>query len=152
MRSLVCGLLLAVAGISTALADPRTFHAGITRITVQDTVPFDVLIAYPTDAAEVSIEEGSFRFSASRDAPVAAGARFPVVLFSHGGGRRPGTPLGHGDLLLHLARQGFIVVAPFHPGNQNGLSSIGRDTFTRRSILCWRIRAFPTAPIPTGSA
>jgi predicted dienelactone hydrolase len=51
---------------------------------------------------------------ASRDAPVAAGARFPVILFSHGGGG-PGTPLVHGDLLLHLARQGFIVIAPFHP-------------------------------------
>ncbi len=115
MRLLICSLLLAVAGISTALADPRSFHAGITRITVQDATPFDALIAYPTEAAEVSIEEGPFRFSASRDAPVAAGARFPVVLFSHGGGRRPGTPLGHGDLLLHLARQGFIVIAPFHP-------------------------------------
>ena len=54
-------------------------------------------------------------FSASRDAPVAAGARFPVVLFSHGGSG-PGTPLVHGDLLLHLAREGFIVIAPFHPG------------------------------------
>jgi predicted dienelactone hydrolase len=118
VRSLVCGLLLAVAGISTASADPRPFHAGITRITVQDTVPFDVLIAYPTEAAEVSIEEGLFRFSASRDAPVAAGGRFPVVMFSHGGGRPPGTPLGHGNLLLHLARQGFIVVAPFHPATE----------------------------------
>ena len=118
MRSLVCSLLLAVAGISTALADPRSFHAGVTRITVQDTTPFDALIAYPTEAAEVSVEEGSFRLSASRDAPVAAGARFPVVLFSHGGGRGPGTPLVHRDLLLHLARQGFIVIAPFHPGNR----------------------------------
>ena len=118
MRSLVCSLLLAVAGISTASADPRSFHAGITRITVQDTTPFDALIAYPTEAAEVSVEEGSFRFSASRDAPVAAGARFPVVLFSHGGGRGPGTPLVHGDLLLHLARQGFIVIAPFHPASE----------------------------------
>lgn len=118
MRSLICSLLLAVAGISTALAEPRTFHAGIARITVQDTVPFDVLVAYPAEAAEVSIEEGPFGFSASRDAAVAAGARFPVVLFSHGGGRRPGTPLAHGGLLLHLARQGFIVVAPFHPATE----------------------------------
>ena len=94
MRSLVCSLLLAVAGISTALADPRSFHAGITRITVQDTTPFDALIAYPTEAAEVSVEEGSFRFSASRDAPVADGARFPVVLFSHGGGQAPGDAAG----------------------------------------------------------
>jgi predicted dienelactone hydrolase len=118
LRSLMCSLLLAVAGISTASADPRSFHAGITRITVQDTTPFDALIAYPTDGAEVSIEEGPFRFSGSRDAPVTPGARFPVVLFSHGGGQRPGTPLGHGDLLLHLARGGFIVIAPFHPATE----------------------------------
>ena len=87
-------------------------------MTVQDTTPFDVLIAYPTEAAEASFEEGPFRLSASRDAVVAAGARFPVVLFSHGGGRPPGTPLAQSDLLLHLARQGFIVIAPFHPGTE----------------------------------
>jgi predicted dienelactone hydrolase len=52
---------------------------------------------------------------ASRDAPVTTGARFPIVLFSHGGSG-PGTPLVHRDLLLHLAREGFIVIAPFHPG------------------------------------
>ncbi len=115
MRSLILSLALAVAGISTALADPPSFRAGVTRITVQDTTPFDALIAYPTEAAEVSVEEGPIRLLASRDAPVAAGARFPVVLFSHGGSG-PGTPLVHRDLLLHLAREGFIVIAPFHPG------------------------------------
>jgi predicted dienelactone hydrolase len=104
LRLLLLSLLLAVAGISTARADPRSFHAGIARIKVQDTTPFDAAIVYPTEAAEV-------------DAPVAAGARFPVVLFSHGGGRGPGTPLVHRDLLLHLARQGFIVIAPFHPAS-----------------------------------
>ena len=118
MRSLICSLLLAVAGISTASADPRSLHAGVTRITVQDTTPFDALIAYPTEAAEVSVEEGPIRLLASRDTPVAAGAHFPVVLFSHGGGRGPGTPLVDGDLLLHLAREGFIVIAPFHPGTE----------------------------------
>jgi predicted dienelactone hydrolase len=117
LRSLILGLALAVAGISTASADPPSFRAGVTRITVQDTTPFDALIAYPTEAAEVSFEEGPIRLLASRDAPVAAGARFPVVLFSHGG-NGPGTPLVHSDLLLHLARQGFIVVAPFHPGTE----------------------------------
>ncbi|HMK02380.1 MAG TPA: dienelactone hydrolase [Reyranella sp.] len=117
MRSLILSLALAVAGISTALADSPPFRAGVTRITVQDTTPFDALIAYPTEAAEVSVDEGPIGLSASRDAPVAAGARFPVVLFSHGGGG-PGTPLVHSDLLLHLARQGFIVVAPFHPGTE----------------------------------
>jgi len=115
LRALILGLALAVALISTASADPPSFRAGVTRITVHDTTPFDVLIAYPTEAAEASIEDGPIKLVASRDAPVAAGARFPVVLFSHGGSG-PGTPLVHGDLLLHLARQGFIVIAPFHPG------------------------------------
>ena len=117
MRALILGLALAVALISTASADSPSFRAGVTRMTVQDATLFDVLIAYPTEAAEVPVEEGPISLVASRDAPVAAGARFPVVLFSHGGGG-PGTPLVHGDLLLHLARQGFIVVAPFHPGTE----------------------------------
>lgn len=116
MRRLVCSLLLVVIGTSTALADPPPFHAGFTRLAVQDAAPFDALIAYPTEAAEASVEEGPFRFSASRDAPV-ANARFPIILFSHGNGRG-GTPLVHGELLLDLARQGFIVVAPFHGGTE----------------------------------
>lgn len=118
MRSLVLGLLLAIAGLSAASAEPRSYHAGIARLTVQDTTPFDALLAYPTEAAEAAIEEGPFRFSASRDAAVAGGERFPIVLFSHGNGRGSGTPLGLAGLLLHLARQGFIVVAPFHPGTE----------------------------------
>ena len=116
MRSLILVLALTIAQIAPAGAQPPTFRAGYTRITVQDTPAFEALVAYPTDAAEVAVEEGPIRLSASRDASIAPGARFPVVLFSHGGGRGPGTPLVHGDLLLHLARQGFIVVAPFHPG------------------------------------
>ena len=118
MRSLACILLLALTGISTAWADSRSFNAGITRITVQDTTPFDTVIVYPTEAAEASVEEGPCSLSTSSDATVAAGARFSIVLFSHGGGRRPGTPLAQGGLLLHLARQGFIVVAPFHPATE----------------------------------
>ncbi len=115
MRRLICSLLLVAIGASTALADPPSFRAGITRIAVQGVTPFEALIAYPTEAAEASIEDGPFKLQANRDAPIAAGARFPIVLFSHGGGQRPGTPLAQAGLLLHLARQGFIVVAPFHP-------------------------------------
>ena len=117
MRSLILGLALAVALISTASADPPSFRAGVTRITVQDSTPFDALIAYPTEAAEVSLKKDQLGFWRAATPRVAAGARFPVVLFSHGGDG-PGTPLVHGDLLLHLARQGFIVVAPFHPGTE----------------------------------
>jgi predicted dienelactone hydrolase len=94
---------------------------GITRITVQDVVPFDTLIAYPTDAAEVPFQDGPYTIAASRDTPIASGARFPVVLFSHGGGetiKAGGSSLPYAALLTSLAREGFVVVAPFHPGSK----------------------------------
>jgi hypothetical protein len=151
LRSHILGLAMALAWISAASADPPSFRAGVTRMTVQDATPFDVLIAYPTDGAEVSVEEGPFSFSASRDAPIAPGARFPVVLFSHGGGRRQGRRWVMA--IFCFTSRGKVSSSSRHSIPQpNGLSSIGRDIFTRRSILCWRIHAFPTAPIPTGSA
>jgi predicted dienelactone hydrolase len=94
---------------------------GITRITVQDVVPFDTLIAYPTDAAEGPFQDGPYTIAASRDTPIASGARFPVVLFSHGGGetiKAGGSSLPYAALLTSLAREGFVVVAPFHPGSK----------------------------------
>ena len=83
LRSLILGLALAVAGMSTALADPPPFRAGVTRITVQDTTPFDALIAYPTEAAEVFVEEGPIRLLASRDAAVAAWVETAGFLAGH---------------------------------------------------------------------
>ncbi|MBI3710523.1 MAG: hypothetical protein HY246_23000 [Proteobacteria bacterium] len=94
MQVIIYGLFLAI-GIASAPAAAQPFHAGVTRLTVQDSEPFDVLIAYPTEAAEGAVENGPFTLMASRDAPVAAGAHFPAILFSHGSGRGPGTPLEH---------------------------------------------------------
>ena len=120
IRALLLVLALLVAGTS-AQADPQRFRAGIARITVQDVVPFDTLIAYPTDATEVPFQAGPFTIVASRDAPIASGARFPIVLFSHGGGgtiKAGGSSLPYAALVTSLAREGFVVVAPFHPGSK----------------------------------
>jgi predicted dienelactone hydrolase len=122
MQTFLLTIFLLVAGTSSALANPQQFHAGVTRITVKDGIPFDALVAYPTDAAEVPFQDGPYTVAASRDAPIASGARFPVVLFSHGGGgtlKAGGSPLPYGDLATSLAREGFIVVAPFHPGSKD---------------------------------
>lgn len=88
------------------------------RLAVAEATPFDALVAYPTEAAETPLREGQglSRLTAARDARVAGQQRFPVILFSHGSGRGAGTPLLLGDLLLSLARAGFVVVAPFHTG------------------------------------
>src|SRR5260221_12480749 len=121
MRSFLLGLVLAVAASSPASADPPSFRAGVARITVQDVEPFDALVWYPTEAPEIAWQAGPFTIEASRDAAIATGARFPVVLLSHGSG---GSPLGHRDLAMGLARDGFIVVAPTHiadsPGRAEG--------------------------------
>src|SRR5262249_55421717 len=112
MRLLAIALIVLSASLSCARADGPPFHAGATRVTVQDRVPFEALIAYPTEASEVPTQSGAFTIVASRDAPIALGARFPIVLFSHGGNGRSGAgPLIHQALITSLARRGFIVVA-----------------------------------------
>src|SRR5882757_560108 len=123
MRRFVATLALLATGMACALAEhagPRPFHAGMTRITVQDAVPFDTLVAYPTDATEVPFQDGPYTIAASRDAPIASG-NFPVVLFSHGGGgtlKAGGSSLPYAALATSLAREGFVVVAPFHPASK----------------------------------
>lgn len=113
LRALCLTLLFLVMAATTALADTAPFHAGITRITVAARTPFDALIWYPTQTEEHPWQVGPFSIPASRDAPFAPG-RFPVVLLSHGGGVGGGTPLVLCELAASLARQGFVVVAPFH--------------------------------------
>lgn len=114
MRCLV--RLLAAVVLWAGAAGAQPFGAGVARMAVPDVTPFEVLVAYPTHAADGAIALGPFTVPASHETAVAPGTRFPVVIFSHGSGRGPGTPLMHRGLLLHLARQGFVVVAPFHPG------------------------------------
>jgi predicted dienelactone hydrolase len=99
----------------------------MTRIVVQDVGPFDAWIAYPTEAAEIGFAAGGFALAASRDAPLAAGARFPIVLFSHGSGRNAGNALLHRDLAITLAREGIIFVAPSHPDTRRPLEARPRQ-------------------------
>jgi predicted dienelactone hydrolase len=114
MRVVRLALMLLIAvPTSIAWGAPRPFHAGIAHLTIADTPAFDALIWYPTETTETAWQEGPFAIAASRDAPVASG-RFPIVLFSHGGGAGGGTPLVARELAASLARAGFFVVAPFH--------------------------------------
>jgi predicted dienelactone hydrolase len=111
--------LLVLAGNSSPARADGPYRAGVARVIVQgavpfQAVPFEVLVAYPTDAAEASFEAGHFTIRASLDAPIAPAKAFPVLLFSHGNGRG-GTPLHERDLITALARQGFT---PFHSGTR----------------------------------
>jgi len=109
----VIAFLLLISPAAAADGNTGSWHAGIARLTVNDDMPFDILVWYPTQADEVPWQAGPFTMPASRDAPFPQGT-FPIVLLSHGGGLGGGTPLLLRELAASLARQGFVVVAPFH--------------------------------------
>jgi predicted dienelactone hydrolase len=132
LRNSAYFILLAAAWLLSSSASAEPFRAGISRISIPDQMPLEALIAYPTTTSEVELVEGPFKFRASNDSPIASGAPFPIVLFSKGNGRAAGSPLVHHDLILHLAREGFVVIAPYYPGTP--LPFINRPRQTRSAL------------------
>ncbi len=110
MRRLAGALVFALSTVCPAMAEPPSFTAGVIRLSVPDVTPFSAFVFYPTETPLKVWDAGLFPVHATPGAPIAPGQRFPVVLFSHGGGN----PLLHRDLAASLARNGFIVVMPIH--------------------------------------
>jgi predicted dienelactone hydrolase len=78
--------------------------------------PLEALLHYPSLQPAVPTRFGPYEVDVSVAAPLAPG-RFPLVLVSHGSG---GSPLLYRTLSLALARNGYIVALPKHPGNSLG--------------------------------
>lgn len=74
---------------------------------------FPVLLMYSTDVPAEVVSMGPYSLEVAPDAPLPAGPS-PLVVISHGGG---GTPLAYRTLASHLARSGYIVAMPEHPGD-----------------------------------
>lgn len=75
--------------------------------------PLDVIACYPSVSEEEEIRFGPYVIEAASDGAPLPGP-WPVVVISHGSG---GTPLTHRGLAQHLARAGYLVLLPTHPGN-----------------------------------
>lgn len=88
-----------------------------------------VMVWYPADLAgrQVSIGETAFfrGTKAMFEVPVAEG-KYPLILLSHGVGLG-GNPQAMSWIATPLAKQGFIVAAPMHPGN-SGANRSARET------------------------
>jgi len=96
-----------------------SFQAGYRDLAIADAmqgVRFSALLLYPTLALAAPTAFGPYSLRVAPDAPPAQG-RFPLVVLSHGNG---GSPLLYRELSTHLARHGFVVVCPKHPGNSLG--------------------------------
>lgn len=78
-----------------------------------------VIVLYPSTNAEGPTKLGPYPIQLAMNGAVAEG-RFPLILISHG---RGGTPLVYRDLACRLAREGYFVLMPTHPGdNREDLS------------------------------
>jgi predicted dienelactone hydrolase len=74
---------------------------------------FPTLVMYPSNSPEQPEKLGPYTLNVAMDAPIAAGP-FPLIVISHGSG---GSHLVYRTLAAHLARGGFVVAMPEHPGN-----------------------------------
>ncbi|WP_437511931.1 alpha/beta hydrolase family protein [Sorangium sp. So ce1099] len=74
---------------------------------------FPVLLMYPTNVPARVVSMGPYSLELAPDAPLPGGPS-PLVVISHGSG---GTPLAYRTLASHLARSGYLVAMPEHPGD-----------------------------------
>ncbi|WP_442581769.1 alpha/beta hydrolase family protein [Mesorhizobium sp. ASY16-5R] len=119
--------VLPVLLIATALPDPSlATKVGVREISV--TTPergrdLSVTVWYPAEAGGKPVMVGDNRVfkgaPASADAPF-AGGRYPLVVMSHGSGSRI---QGMTWLATALAKAGFVVAGPNHPGTTSGDST-----------------------------
>ncbi|NUN05142.1 MAG: alpha/beta fold hydrolase [Bdellovibrio sp.] len=99
------------------------YSVGSLNLTVVDSeknLQFPALTLYPTQEKSSPVSFGKYQIEIAPNANPAAGT-FPVVVISHGGG---GNPLLYRDLAVHLAKHGFIVSLPEHPGNNRSDNSL----------------------------
>src|SRR5258708_4735138 len=103
-----------VIAIGTAFsAQAQAFQSGFRMLKVPYYDGYiDVALWYPSNAAEAGRSFGTYRMQVSMNAQAALG-KFPLVVVSHGTG---GSSLSHYRFALALARSGFVVAAPEHPG------------------------------------
>lgn len=91
-----------------------TAEAGLFEVALDvDGDAMQVLVLYPSLTPALEIRRGPYTFDAAVEGEWLPGPH-PVVVLSHGSG---GAPLTHRGLALHLARAGFVVLMPEHPGN-----------------------------------
>ncbi len=82
--------------------------------------PVPVLAMYPARGAGTPVPFGPYTLHVAVDGTPVEGT-FPLVVISHGSG---GSPLTHRLLAAHLARAGFVVLLPEHPGNNRRDNSL----------------------------
>ncbi len=80
-----------------------------------------MVVLYPTTAMPVPVKVGPYLEELSADARMASGQHL-LAIISHGSG---GSHLAYLTLAADLARNGFVVALPEHPGNNRNDNRLG---------------------------
>ncbi|MBI6940013.1 dienelactone hydrolase [Pseudomonas putida] len=111
-----CLLALLLLGGLLPTAEAASWVAGLHHMILDDPVdarPMQALAFYPAQGTPHSLHIDGYPVEVAEEAPVALG-QFPLLVLSHG---NTGSPLALHYLATSLARQGFVVVAVVHPGD-----------------------------------
>jgi len=101
--------------LTLSLAGPAAAqHAGYRTLTLAGDTPTTVALFYPTAAADRQIPMGPWLPVVAPGAPASEGQLKGLILLSHGTG---GTELNHHTLGARLAREGYLVAAVRHAGD-----------------------------------
>lgn len=135
----LCLLLLVI--LAPALHAQSTTGVGFAAITIHDPVNGGTMpgyVFYPSKSAKGVTWRGPYKLHASVDAPAIPGAK-PLVVIAHGHG---GSDLGHHDLAVYLASQGFVTATlefpkdNFHDTSGTGTAAVldGRPIQVKATI------------------
>lgn len=129
--------LVALALLS--LATPaRAQHAGYRTLTIAGDTPTTVALFYPTAVAERTVPMGPWLPVVAPGAPPSEARLKGLILISHG---TSGTELNHHNLGTRLARDGYLVAAVRHAGDNwqdRSLITSGRY-FSERPLQISRV-------------
>lgn len=121
---------------SSSQATAVELDAGVQQIVVRSQergTDLDVIVWYPASPGGEAVLLGESVFfegtEALRNAPISTG-RFPLILLSHGAGLA-GRAEALSWIATALAKEGFIVAAPTHPGNT------GPDRSAAETMKLW---------------
>ena len=129
---------LLAAAVLSLVGTAHAQHAGYRTFTIGGDTPATVALFYPTAAADRAIPMGPWLPIVAPGAPVSEARLKGLILISHGTG---GTELNHHNLGTRLAREGYLVAAVRHAGDNwqdRSLVTSGRY-FSERPLQLTRV-------------
>ncbi len=106
--------ILATTALLTLAGHAGAQQAGYRTLTVPGDAPITVALFYPTAAPARTLPMGPWQPVVAPGAPAGQAPLKGLVLVSHGTG---GSEVGHHNLATRLAKDGYLVAALRHPGD-----------------------------------